>query len=63
MYFPSDPMFDFDPIFQSIVDPAARRLLIADYDHDLTEPEYATGYRWDIVLSGGHRTWTQGDDD
>ena len=52
MYFPGDPLFDLDPIFQSIVDPAARQRLIASYDHDLTEPEYATGYRWDIVLSG-----------
>ncbi|MGO8941621.1 MAG: protocatechuate 3,4-dioxygenase subunit beta [Mycobacterium sp.] len=59
MYFPGDPMFDLDPIFQSIVDPAARQRLIASYDHDLTEPEYATGYRWDIVLSGQGRTWTQ----
>ncbi|MBV9321271.1 MAG: protocatechuate 3,4-dioxygenase subunit beta [Mycobacterium sp.] len=56
MYFPGDPLFDLDPIYQSIVDPAARKLLIASYDHDLTEPEYATGYRWDIVLAGSRRT-------
>ncbi|MFV0494359.1 protocatechuate 3,4-dioxygenase subunit beta [Mycobacterium sp.] len=53
MYFPGDPLFGFDPIFQSIIDPAARQRLISAYDHDLTEPEYATGYRWDIVLGGG----------
>ncbi|APA76690.1 protocatechuate 3,4-dioxygenase subunit beta [Mycobacterium avium subsp. hominissuis] len=58
MYFPGDPMFELDPIFQSILDPAARRRLIAHYDHDLTQPEYATGYRWDIVLAGGGRTPT-----
>lgn len=51
MYFPGDPLFDLDPIFQSILDPVARQCLIAGYDHRLTEPEYATGYRWDIVLS------------
>ncbi|MDT5223614.1 MAG: protocatechuate 3,4-dioxygenase, beta subunit [Mycobacterium sp.] len=51
MYFPGDPLFGLDPIFQSVVDPVARQSLIADYDHDLTEPEYATGYRWDVVLS------------
>ena len=51
MYFPGDPLFGLDPIFQSVVDPVARQRLIADYDHDLTEPEYATGYRWDVVLS------------
>ncbi|MBO0866298.1 MAG: protocatechuate 3,4-dioxygenase subunit beta, partial [Mycobacterium sp.] len=32
--------------------PIARQRLVATYDHDLTQPEYATGYRWDIVLSG-----------
>jgi protocatechuate 3,4-dioxygenase beta subunit len=41
------------------VDRAARERLIARYEHDLTEPEYATGYRWDIVLSGARRTWTE----
>lgn len=50
MYFPGDPLFGLDPIFQSILDPAARRRLIAAYDHELTQPEFATGYRWDIVL-------------
>lgn len=59
MYFPGDPLFEFDPIAQSIVDPAARDRLIARYDHDLTRPEYATGYRWDIVLTGSRRTWTE----
>ncbi|OHV05646.1 protocatechuate 3,4-dioxygenase subunit beta [Mycobacterium talmoniae] len=59
MYFPGDPLFGLDPIYQSIVDPAARARLVAVYDHDLTQPEYATGYRWDIVLSGNQRTWTE----
>ena len=63
MYFPGDPLFDLDLIFQSILDPAARQRLIAHYDHDLTEPEYATGYRWDIVLAGSGRTWTDGEYD
>jgi protocatechuate 3,4-dioxygenase beta subunit len=50
MYFPGDPLFGLDPINQSIVDSVARQRLIATYDHELTEPEYATGYRWDIVV-------------
>ena len=62
MYFPGDPLFDLDPIFQSVLDPAARRRLIARYDHDLTEPEYATGYRWDIVLAGARKTPIEDDD-
>jgi protocatechuate 3,4-dioxygenase beta subunit len=52
MYFPGDPLFPLDPIYQSITDAAARDRLVARYDHDLTTPEWCTGYRWDIVL--GH---------
>jgi protocatechuate 3,4-dioxygenase beta subunit len=59
MYFPGDPLFDLDPIFQSIVDPLARERLVATYDHAVTQPERATGYRWDITLTGSHRTWTE----
>ncbi len=32
---------------------------MASYDHDLTVPEWCTGYRWDIVLTGNHRTLTE----
>ncbi|MBN9618189.1 MAG: protocatechuate 3,4-dioxygenase subunit beta [Actinobacteria bacterium] len=56
MYFPGDPLFPYDPIFQSVTDPQARRRLIAHYDHDLTQPEWCTGYRWDIVLTGSAAT-------
>ena len=59
MYFPGDPLFALDPIFQSVTDPKARDGLIATYDHDVTEPETSTGYRWDIVLDGARRTWTE----
>ena len=56
MYFPGDPLFDLDPIYQSITDAKARELLVASFDHGVTTPEYRLGYRWDIVLSGTHRT-------
>lgn len=59
MYFPGDPLFALDPIYQSITDQRARDRLVATYDHDLTVPEWSTGYRWDIVLSGAERTWTE----
>ncbi|MGQ4615413.1 protocatechuate 3,4-dioxygenase subunit beta [Nocardia sp. R7R-8] len=64
MYFPDDPLFPFDPIYQSITDSKARQRLVATYDHDLTTHEWATGYRWDIVLSGARRTYIEqeGDD-
>ena len=63
MYFPGDPLFALDPIYQSIVDERARNQLVADYDHTVSEHEWATGYRWDIVLSGSHRTWTENEED
>ena len=61
MYFPGDPLFALDPIYQSVVDPAARARLVATYDHELTQPEWCTGYRWDIVLTGAHRTLMEAD--
>ncbi|WP_208972429.1 protocatechuate 3,4-dioxygenase subunit beta [Kineococcus rubinsiae] len=56
MYFPGDPLFALDPIYQSTTDPVDRELLVARYDHDVTQHEWCTGYRWDIVLTGTHRT-------
>ena len=52
MYFPGDPLLAYDPIFQSTADAAARERLIAQYDPELSEPEWALGYRWDMVLRG-----------
>lgn len=52
MYFPGDPLLALDPIFQSTPDAEARERLVAAYDPDLSEPEWALGYRWDIVLRG-----------
>lgn len=59
MYFPGDPLFALDPIYQSITDQKARDRLVATYDHDVTTHEWATGYRWDIVLTGPARTYTE----
>jgi protocatechuate 3,4-dioxygenase beta subunit len=63
MYFPGDPLFALDPIYQTITDQRARDRLVATYDHDVTQHEWATGYRWDIVLSGRQRTWTEPEGD
>jgi protocatechuate 3,4-dioxygenase, beta subunit len=52
MYFPGDPLFAQDPIFNSVPDPAARERMICAFDLALTEPEWALGYRFDIVLRG-----------
>jgi protocatechuate 3,4-dioxygenase beta subunit len=56
MYFPGDPLFPFDPIFQSIPDAAARQRLVSAFDLALTEPEWSLGFRFDIVLRGRHAT-------
>ena len=56
MYFPGDPLLPYDPIFNSVPDEAARRRLISAYDPDLSEPEHALGYRFDIVLRGRDST-------
>ena len=50
MYFPGDPLFAFDPIFQSVRDERARERLVAQLELELTEPDWALGYRFDIVL-------------
>ena len=63
MYFPGDPLFPLDPIYQSIADPKARDRLIAAYDHDVSEHEWLLGYRWDIVLGGSGRTWMEPEED
>ncbi len=56
MYFPGDPLFAFDPIFQSVTEPAAQQRLIAHYDHDLSVSNFSLGYRFDLVLDGPSAT-------
>jgi protocatechuate 3,4-dioxygenase beta subunit len=53
MYFPGDPLMEFDPIAHAVRDPKARELLIARFDLETTQPEWALGYQWDIVLGRG----------
>jgi protocatechuate 3,4-dioxygenase, beta subunit len=56
MYFPGDPLFDQDPIFQSVRDPKDRQRLISSFDLETTVPEWALGYKFDIVLEGRNAT-------
>jgi len=64
MYFPGDPLFPLDPILQSLSQQEARDRFVETYDHDVTQKEWATGYRWNIVLTGskGTRMEQEGDD-
>ena len=56
MYFPGDPLLELDPIFHATPDKAARERLISRFDLEITKPEWALGYRFDIVLRGHEAT-------
>jgi protocatechuate 3,4-dioxygenase beta subunit len=56
MFFPGDPLIPLDPILNSIPNKSGRHRLIASYAHGVTEPEFALGYRFDIVLRGRQAT-------
>jgi protocatechuate 3,4-dioxygenase beta subunit len=60
MYFPGDPLFAADPIFQSIREPRLRERLVSALDWETTTPEWALGYRFDIVLGGRDATPAEG---
>jgi protocatechuate 3,4-dioxygenase, beta subunit len=56
MYFPGDPLLPFDPMFNCVPDEKARNRLICNLDWETTVPEYALGYRFDIILRGREAT-------
>ena len=56
MYFPGDPLFAHDPIFNSIPDERARERLVSSFDLSATVPE------WALALRVGHRAARQGRD-
>jgi protocatechuate 3,4-dioxygenase beta subunit len=56
MYFSGDPLIAFDPILNSIPDPKGRELLMSHFDLETTMPEWALGFRWDIVVRGSAAT-------
>jgi len=60
MYFPGDPLFSEDPIFNSVPDPKARERLISSFDWETTEDHWQLGYKWDIVLRGAEGTVFEG---
>jgi protocatechuate 3,4-dioxygenase beta subunit len=56
MYFPGDPLFEFDPIAGSVRDEKARERMISRFSIDATQPDWALAYEWDIYLRGPART-------
>jgi protocatechuate 3,4-dioxygenase, beta subunit len=55
MYFPGDPLFEYDPIYRS-VPKHARYLMVAKFSIDKTDPEFALAYEFNIVLNGKLKT-------
>ncbi len=55
MYFPGDPLLAYDPIYQGVPE-KGRELLISSFDLSLTQPDFALGYRFNIVLRGDKAT-------
>ena len=61
MYFPGDPLLEYDPMYTSIPDERARQRLVSAFDWETTIPEQALGYRFDIVLRGRDETPMEND--
>jgi protocatechuate 3,4-dioxygenase beta subunit len=56
MYFPGDPMLEYDPIFNCTADAKARDRLISQMDWETTSPQEYIGFRFDLVLRGRDAT-------
>ena len=63
MYFPDDPLFFQDPIFNAIPDPQARQRMISRFDLGRTQPNWALAFEFDIVLRGSAATPFEHEDD
>jgi protocatechuate 3,4-dioxygenase, beta subunit len=55
MYFPDDPLFAIDPIAGAVPEPYRQRM-VARFDLATTQPSWALGYLFDIVLRGPDAT-------
>jgi protocatechuate 3,4-dioxygenase, beta subunit len=59
MYFPGDPLFFQDPIYNAVRDERDRERLISSFDLESTVPDVSLGFKWDIVLRGRDATPTE----
>ena len=59
MYFPDDPLIDIDPIAAAVPEPARRRM-VSRFDIETTQPSFALGYLFDVVLRGPDATPMEG---
>jgi protocatechuate 3,4-dioxygenase beta subunit len=51
MYFPDDPLIPIDPIAGAVPEPYRQRM-VSRFDLGATEPNWALGYLFDVVLRG-----------
>ncbi len=56
MYFPGDPLFPYDPIFNSVRDERARERMISRFSIDDSQDNWALAYTFDIVVGGRFQT-------
>ena len=59
MYFPDDPLIEIDPIANAVPMPYRQRM-VGRFDIGVCEPNWALGYRFDIVLKGARATPFEG---
>jgi protocatechuate 3,4-dioxygenase beta subunit len=52
MYFPDDPLFPYDPVFNSVRDERARQRMVSRFAMSASEPDWALAFEWDIYLRG-----------
>lgn len=55
LYFPDDPLIEIDPIANAVPMPYRQRL-VSRFDIATTVPNWALGYRFDVVLKGREQT-------
>ena len=56
MYFPDDPLFPFDPIYNSVSNKKARERMVSQFDLETTKPDFALSFKFDFVLRGREAT-------
>ncbi len=56
MYFPGDPLLQFDPIAGSVRDPAARARMVSRFSLEHSVENFSLAYEFDIVLRGREAT-------
>ena len=63
MYFPGDPLFCQDPIYNSIPDPRGAGAAGLPPGLDAVVPDWALAFRFDIVLRGREQTPFESEED